>query len=126
MIRTISINDAHSMDMLQEQRDHSEPPEYWEEDPPPTWGDELWEEQLLDRLAANFAKDGGSLDSFKANVSNIAMHISEQRKGVIEGHAWEYLAEVWLAEGGGADDFLRLHRDLSGWVLSNAAMYGRF
>ena len=32
MIRTISINDAHSMDMLQEQRDHSEPPEYWEED----------------------------------------------------------------------------------------------
>lgn len=31
MIRTISINDAHSMDMLQEQRDHSEPPEYWDD-----------------------------------------------------------------------------------------------
>lgn len=33
-MKTYSIHDQAAMDMLQEQRDHSEPPEYWD-DPEP-------------------------------------------------------------------------------------------
>ena len=54
MIRTISINDAHSMDMLQEQRDHSEPPEYWDDyrkyDPEPEEDDKTTQAEQLARI----------------------------------------------------------------------------
>ena len=30
-MKTYSIHDQAAMDMLQEQRDHSEPPEYWDD-----------------------------------------------------------------------------------------------
>ena len=31
MIRTVSIHDTAAMDKLQERRDYSEPPDYWDE-----------------------------------------------------------------------------------------------
>ena len=115
MIRTISINDVHSMDMLQEQRDHSEPPEYWAEPEPPTWGDWLWEEEFLSDLAREFLIDGGCAQQFTENTERIARMI-ESGDTACQGDAWEYLAEYWLDAGGSADDFTRLANDLAKMV----------